>query len=67
MKHGLLREEFYVCGAAGYPDPFRCDTFEDARRFALDHEFNHRLQSKVEVTIRRRLVSENEVVWKSTP
>jgi hypothetical protein len=59
----VLREEFWVCGAAGYPDPFHCDTLERARRFALDHEFNHVQQRKVEVTILRRLVSDQEVVW----
>lgn len=58
-----LREEFIVCGAAGYPDPYRCDTLAYARQFALEHSFNHVLKRKVEVTIRSRLVSDYEVVW----
>lgn len=58
-----LREEFIVCGAAGYPDPFHFDTLTDARRFALEHEFNHVKRARVAVTIRRRQTTEWEVVW----
>jgi PHP family Zn ribbon phosphoesterase len=57
-----LREEFIVCGAAGYPDPFHCDTLEYARDFARRHDFNHVTKTKVKVTVRRRLVSDYEVV-----
>lgn len=60
-----LHDEFIVCGAAGYPDPVRFDTLDEAQSFALDHGFYHVTRTKAEVTIRHRLVSERQVVWTS--
>lgn len=59
-----LREEFIVCYAPGYPDPFRPhpNTLEEARRFAAEHTFNHATNTKAEPVIKTRLVSDWEIV-----
>lgn len=57
-----LREEFIVCYAAGYPDPYRVDTLAAARDFAGRHNFNHSLQQRVTPIIKRRWVSDYEEV-----
>lgn len=55
-----LWEEFIVCHAAGYPDPYKPtpNTLEEARRFAREHT-TERFPSPV---IRRRVVSDWETV-----
>jgi hypothetical protein len=55
-----FREEFIVCYAAGYPDPFQCDTLKDARSFARRHSFDHSKMQAVKPVIKRRLVSDYE-------
>lgn len=59
-EYGPLREEFIVCYAPGYPDPFRVHppTLEKARKFAAEHTRpGWRLPE-----IKRRVVSEWEDV-----
>lgn len=58
-----VSEEFIVCGAAGYPDPFRPhpNTLEEARRFARDHSVNA-TGERLRPVVRRRLVSEWAVI-----
>lgn len=57
-----LREEYIVCYAAGYPDPFPCATLEEAKRFARRHSFNHSIKKRVHPLVKRRLVSDYEDV-----
>jgi len=54
------REEFMVCGAAGYPDPFRPhpNTLAEARQFAAEHSVNAVTGEAMHPVIRRRLVSD---------
>lgn len=58
--HGPLREEFIVCRAAGYPDPYRPhpNTREEALRFANEHSVNASTGERVEPIVRRRVVSD---------
>lgn len=55
-----LEQEFIVCGAAGYPDPFSPtpNTLENAIRFADKHSFNKVTGSPIRPIIKRRLVSD---------
>jgi hypothetical protein len=55
-----LREEFIVCYAPGYPDPFRCETLTEAQSFAERHNFDHSLKLQVVPVIKRRWVSDWE-------
>lgn len=54
-----LREEFIVCHAAGYPDPFspHPNTLENARRFADEHSGPRPSGTTYAPVIKRRLAS----------
>lgn len=65
MTPPLLREEFVVCGAAGYPDPHRPhpNTRTNAEQFAADHSFDRVAREPVQPVIRWRIVSD----WHDLP
>jgi hypothetical protein len=64
LEEAPLREEFIVCFAAGYPDPFSPtpNTLEEASRFAAEHSFDHVAGEPVQPVIKRRLSSAWEAV-----
>jgi hypothetical protein len=59
-----LREEFIVCYAPGYPDPYRPhpNTLEHAKQFAVEHQWNHVTNEPARPVIKRRLISDWEEV-----
>ena len=59
-----LREEFIVCGSAGYPDPYAPtpNTLQEAIRFASEHSYNAVTKEPVSPVIRRRVYSDWETV-----
>jgi hypothetical protein len=58
-----LREEFIVCYAPGYPDPFHCETLAEARSFVKRHNFDHSIKLTVVPVIKRRWASN----WEEMP
>lgn len=56
-----VREEFVVCHAAGYPDPYKPtpNTLEEARRFRDKHRWNHSIGRPMDPqpVVKRRLIS----------
>jgi len=66
LREGLT-EQFIVCFAAGYPDPFspHPNTYEEAVRFADEHTVKATTGERVHPVVRRRVASSWEEVYRA--